>query len=103
MIIFYIILTEHLGREPPSVLEPKDLVDSGETASAQGPYGLVETVETRLVDGLSQLTDPHFSQGFLLQQEREGFAEVVVEFKSLEFPFIETLHYGRLTFVKNIL
>ena len=67
MIIFYILLAEHLGCESHSVLKAKDLVDGGETASAQSPNGLVETVETRLVDGLSQLTDPHLRQALVLQ------------------------------------
>lgn len=59
LIIFYIVLAEHLGCETLSVLNADDLVDGCETASAQGSNGLVETVETRLVDGLAKLTYPH--------------------------------------------
>lgn len=96
LIIFYIILTEHLRCESPAVLQADDLVDRCETASAQGSNRLVETVETCLVDGLAQLTDPHLREALVLDLERDGLAEVVHQLKSFEFPLVETLHYGSL-------
>ena len=57
-IIFDTFLRKDLSSKPLSIIQTGYFIDSSRTSLSQYSNGLVETVETRLIDDLRQMQDP---------------------------------------------